>query len=230
MKDGSFYYDKVSLEDVKFNLYANSDIVTLDMVTHYINGELITSVKTDNDGKVTIDDLYQGDYCLVEVETNDSYVLNNEPYCFTLEELDYNVSLSNILKTGGVNILKTDDNTGIPLKGAIIELYTVDDILINTSMSNDDGVIKIDKLPLGSYYIKEKKAPDNYNLDDSKYYFTIEDENEVINLNITNFRVPETRTVNTGVNVDSLSSLGIFLVIVVIIIGGVVFMVRKVKI
>ena len=35
-------------------------------------------------------------------------------------------------------------------------------------MSNAEGLIKIEKLPLGNYYLKEKKAPNNYNLDETE--------------------------------------------------------------
>jgi hypothetical protein len=229
INSGIFSYDTIPLENVEFNLYASSDIVTPDNITHYNKDNLIATIKTDEEGIAIIDNLYQGEYCLLESETNPNYTLDTTPYCFNLTENDYTLNLTNNLKTGNITILKTDATNNNPLKGAVIELYTSDDNLINTSISNEEGIIKIEKLPLGTYYIKEKKAPDNYNLDDTKHYFTIEEENQVVNITITNNKLPQTETVKTGIN-NNYSNLLIFIIIAIITITGLLYMIKKVNI
>ena len=67
-------------------------------------------------------------------------------------------------------------------------------------MSNEEGLIKIDKLPLGKYYLKEKQAPTNYDLDLNSYYFTIDSENQLVTLTIKNKKHPNTTPVLTGIN------------------------------
>ncbi len=200
-KNGTFYYDKIALENITFNLYAQEDIVTADNTIHFSKDSIIKeNVSTNKDGKLTIDDLYPGSYCLVETSTIKNYLLDDTPHCFEITTKDYILKIHNNLQTGSLIVSKKDYDTNNILKGAIIELYTENGVLINTSMSNEEGLIKIDKLPLGKYYLKEKQAPTNYDLDLNSYYFTIDSENQLVTLTITNKKHPNTTPVLTGIN------------------------------
>lgn len=201
INNNSFYYDNIPLENIKFNIYANKDIITLDGIVHYYKDEIINTFSTDKEGNILIENLYQGDYCIEEIETQENYILNLEPYCFNLTEQEKIINLVNNLKTGNILIFKIDSETNLPLKGAIVELYTINDELIQTSMSNENGKIEINNLQLGSYYVKEKKAPNNYNLDNTKYYFNIEENNQTVTLNITNKKIKQSEIINTGITI-----------------------------
>ena len=89
-------------------------------------------------------------------------------------------SFSYIVDTGTIILNKKDKESKKELKDSIYELYKdetfVKDIIIN-------GSTTIDGLSIGKYYLKEKKAPVGYELDNNKYNFEIKD-NKPINITL----------------------------------------------
>lgn len=89
-------------------------------------------------------------------------------------------SFSYIVDTGTIILNKQDKENKKELKDSIYELYKdetfVKDIIIN-------GSTTIDGLSIGKYYLKEKKAPVGYELDNNKYNFEIKD-NKPINITL----------------------------------------------
>ena len=212
-----YYYKQVPLENVKFNIYANNDIKTLDGIIHYYKNDIIDTVTTNKKGEIILENLYLGDYCIEEVETTEEYLLNKEPYCITLTEEGKTINLNNNLKTGNVIVLKTDNDTELPLKGALIELYNINDEVIQEFYSNEHGLIEINNLPLGSYYLQEKSAPKNYSINSTKYYFKLESNDQIININITNKKIRNSEIVNTGLDTSKIKVLIIITVISILV-------------
>lgn len=87
LDNGKFKYEEIKLNDVSFDLYADGDLYSQDGNLIYKDKEIITSFKTI-DGFYKIENLYLGNYCLVETETALGHVLNDKPYCFKLEFKD----------------------------------------------------------------------------------------------------------------------------------------------
>jgi uncharacterized surface anchored protein len=75
-----------------------------------------------------------------------------------------------------------------PLTGAVYGAFRAsDDELIATADPTDEyGYSDISSLAYGEYYLKEIKAPVNYKSDDTKYFFTIEDEGITLELKVEN--------------------------------------------
>ncbi|MDT2833887.1 SpaA isopeptide-forming pilin-related protein [Vagococcus carniphilus] len=76
---------------------------------------------------------------------------------------------------GGVILEKSEEgNEANFLKGAEFSLYTSENILVKDKfVTNDQGQIKVDNLPLGKYYFKETKAPVGYELSTKHYDFEV---------------------------------------------------------
>ena len=197
-KDFKFYYEYFDAENIKFRLYANDDIVGQDGTEHYKLGEEVEELVTDSNGYAESDKLQLGKYCIQEIETYDTHVLNDNPICFELNEEENkeivyeNINIENKLKKGKVEILKTDAKTGEVIPNVHFEIVDEDNNqVIFDGLTGDDGKIVIDDLYLGNFSIRELESADGYKLNEEKTYFTISENEQVIRINLTNEKIIE---------------------------------------
>ena len=195
IKDNNYSYEKKLLSDVKFNLYANEDIKLQDGTIQYKKNDIVKEFVV-KDGKYTIDNLSLGKYCLVEKTTLNQYVLDDKPHCFELKYkddktpiIDYQIELENYLKKSDLEFSKTDLVNGNPIPNTKIEIFTENDELIFKGITDKEGKIKLEQLPIGKYYIKETEAATGYLLSDEKVFFEINDNGEIIKANMTNKKI-----------------------------------------
>ena len=77
-----------------------------------------------------------------------------------------------------------------------MEIYRINDELIYSGVTDNDGKIYLKNLPVGQYYIIEKLAAPGYKLSQEKQYFTILNNEDVVKTNMTNEKmkvvVPDT--------------------------------------
>lgn len=91
---------------------------------------------------------------------------------------------------GKVNLKKCGETlTGscLPLANVVFGLYDSEDNLLRQKKTNDQGLLSFTNIPLGKYYIKEIKTSKQYEINEQKYFFTITEDNQEINLNHNNY-------------------------------------------
>ena len=184
--DNRIIYNPVNLDNVVFNLYASNDIYDSQKTIIYQQDEFIGTYITI-DGKIIIDNLPLGNYYIKEVVASHNHILDREKYYFSLMYQDEYTShikavltLNNYQAKGTLEFVKVDSVTGELLPNTEVALYSDDNQLIYTDITNDEGKIIIENLPLGKYYLKELIAPEGYSLSKDNIYFEIKNNNDYI--------------------------------------------------
>lgn len=236
VNNGSFKYEEVKLSDVSFDLYADGDLYSQDGTLVYKNKEKITSFKTI-DGSYKIENLYLGNYCLVETETVSNHVLEKNPYCFKVEFKDsktpivsLNYTIKNYMAKGNVEITKTDFSTSEAVPSALLEIYNINNELVFSGYTNSDGKIIIENLPVGKYKFIEKEAPSGYILNTEEHFFEIKENAEIVKSYLTNEKKPvETFEVPKTLVADSKIIDAITIILVITGIGFIIYDKKKKK-
>ena len=163
------------------------------------------SLVTDGSGLIEVERLAMGAYRFVEVSAPEGYELETAPVEFTLAEdapgLEVAVTATNV-KTpvlGGALLTKVDaDDATTVLAGAVFKLeqhlsdgtWAVVDGF-DALATNDEGIIEVHDLPVGSYRFVETAAPEGYVLDETPVEFGVEvGQPEQVELTMENAPVP----------------------------------------
>ena len=193
--NGSFSYENIPLENVVFNIYADEDIKTSDGQHLYYNkGDLVDTIISNRNGYAISKNIPLGKYYIVEVETNNNYVLDSKEYHFELTEIDNktaivykSLSMLNKYKKGELEFTKTDLISGEVIANTKIEIYTDSDELIFSGITDKDGKIVIKDLPINQrFYILEVEPATGYVKTEEKIYFEIKETGEIVKANMTN--------------------------------------------
>jgi uncharacterized repeat protein (TIGR01451 family)/LPXTG-motif cell wall-anchored protein len=172
------------LENAEFSIYKSTD--TEFKVP-------ISTATSNEDGEVLFENVAYGEYKIKETKAPEGYNLSDKVLEAKITKQDEVVDLttnpvSNTKIRGNIEILKRNRNTHNPLKGATIGLYSVIDVLMDEKTTEDDGLVRFENLEYGRYYFRENKAPAGYILDNTKYYFDIEEDNVTLERNLDNTR------------------------------------------
>ena len=201
VNEGSYKYDKTTLSGVEFQIYAEEDILSADKNYLYYNkGDLVETIKTNEKGYAISSKLPLGKYFIVETKTLDNYMLNPEKFSFELSEIDNRTPIVyksysdlNKYKKGTIDFTKTDlvDGQGIP--NTKIEIYTENDELAYSGITDEEGKIVITDLPVNTkFYIIESEPATGYVITDEKVYFTITSDGEIIKAEMKNKPITST--------------------------------------
>ena len=154
---------------------------TIEIYTE--NDELVFTGKTDKEGKIVIERLPQGKYYIIKKEAPEGYKLNEEKMPFEVKENGevIKATMKDEDITGTLEFTKVDFSTEQPLPNTLIEIYNAEtDELIFSGRTDDKGMIVIDKIKYGKYYIIEKEAPEGYQINNEKMYFEITEDGQVV--------------------------------------------------
>ena len=194
IKDDKFKYEKISLEGIKFEIYADEDIKSADgNYLFYTKDKLVETLYTNKDGYAISKKLPLGKYKVVEVKTLDNYVLDSKEYKVTLKQKDNktevvyeNFDILNYLKKGELEFTKTDLVTREAVPNTIIEIYNSSNKVIFKGKTDENGKIIIKDLMIGKYTIKEIEAATGYVLNETPVEFEIKENGEIVKAEMKN--------------------------------------------
>ncbi len=199
IENGTFKYDTVNLENVKFGLFAKDDIYSKSGKLIYLANGLIETGYTDENGYLLFDNLYLGSYYIQELETVGNHILDDTKHEVVLEYVDqyttivgYEKDIKNYLEKGDLEFTKKDLTTSETIPNTKIDIYTENDELVFSGVTDEEGNIKINNLFVGKYYIIETEPATGYIITEEKVYFEILENGEVIKAEMFNEKITGT--------------------------------------
>ncbi len=156
------------------------------------NGNVLEKIITDENGEALTQRYPIRDFdklTLREVKTQEDYVLNEEPQTIELTEDEItNITFENERIKGFVEITKVDSkDNNKKLEGAKFGLYNENDKLIDTLVTDSQGIAVSGELYKGKYYLKELDTGSVYYLlNENTYEFEIVNNGETIPVEIDN--------------------------------------------
>ena len=167
------------------------------------SGALIDINTTNEQGEIIFNELKLGKYTLKELETLDNYVLDDTPYEIELLSELEEITIVNEYKKGSLEIIKVDPNNN-PIPETEFTLINSEEEIAGTYVTNEEGKITVTDLKIGKYFLEETKSNPNYHLLDERIEFNITDNDEVIEITVTNelinVDIPDTLiSYNTGI-------------------------------
>lgn len=188
--------------DVSFGLYAAEELTAADGTTIPADG-LIEVITLDENGHgKAISDLPMGSYYVQEISTNSAYLKDDTKYPVVFEYAGQETALVSITANEGEAIEndliygsvsgKKYDEDGNALGGALIGIFKTGteeftaEAAIQTTTSADDGSFSFEKVPYGTWIIREIESPTGFVLSDEEIPVTIGGVDEVVEVELIN--------------------------------------------
>ena len=189
--------------DVTFGLYAEKELTAADGMVIPADGLIeIISLDGNGSGKVKTD-LPIGSYYVKELATNSAYTLNGQKYPVVFEYAGQETATVHITANGSEAIEndiiygsvsgKKSDEDGNALGGAVIgifktgtEKFTTENA-IQTTVTAADGSFSFEKVPYGTWVIREIESPTGFVLSEEEITVTIGAVDEVVEIELVNY-------------------------------------------
>ena len=185
-------------------------IVKLDSITHkpiegvefkvtYADGSFVPDkngqissngiYRTDKNGEVLISGLI-GTFVVTETKTLSGYIIDENTRSQTVvnNPTDLQTLTFYNAPSGGLQIIKSDEDTGERIGNVKFEIRKMNGEIIGTYTTDRDGVISIPNAESGWYTIVERKAANGYALDTTPVNACVKD-GETTTVEITNQRM-----------------------------------------
>ena len=154
----------VTLEIVRTN---QGNVLTRFLASVF-GSEDTWQVVTGAEGTVDLPDLEPGEYRITELSAPAGYVVDPTPKTVTLEAGEEETVEFVNEPQGFLKIIKTDADTGDALAGAEFSLADNEDFTGAITLTTAaDGTVTSAALVPGTWYVREAKAPEGYELDDT---------------------------------------------------------------
>ena len=177
---------KKPLEGVQFRItYSDGSFVADEGGKLSSNGLYMT----DANGEILIRDIV-GTLVVTEVKTIPGYTIDEATRSQTIvvNPDDLQTLIVYNVPAGGLQIIKSDEDTGERLGGVKFEIRKNNGEILGTYTTDRDGVISIPNAESGWYTIVERKAKDGYALDTTPVNACVKDS-ETTTVEITNQRM-----------------------------------------
>ena len=181
---------KAGVEISKVDADSKSPLQGAGFRLYDASGSQVAEGYTDANGKLSFTGLKLGSYTCKEFQAPTGYELDETAFPVTLNQNEQvlKVTRENKLITGSIEILKVDADTKQPLSGVVYRLFDTEGNKITDGTTDANGKLTFDNLKPGSYGYQEISTVDGYQLDETKYDFSLTSEN--LNIKVTRENKP----------------------------------------
>ena len=181
---------KASVEISKVDADSDTPLQGAGFRLYDASGSQVAEGYTDANGKLTFTGLKLGSYTCKEFQAPAGYELDDTAFSVAMNQngQTLKVTRENKLITGSIEILKVDADTKQPLAGVVYRLFDADGNEIADGTTDTNGKVTFDNLKPGSYSYQEISTVDGYQLDATKYDFSLTSEN--LNVKVTRENKP----------------------------------------
>jgi uncharacterized surface anchored protein len=163
------------------------------------------TLTTDANGSISLYDLNPGTYTIKETEAPTGYKLNKSSYTFVVAADGTVTGTTTIVDeaiTATVTLYK-ESTSGERLGGAKFSVKSKGSTAYSKMFVTDtDGKIVVNNMPIGTYILKEIDPPTGYTLNTAEFEFAVTNTGEVIGTTtIVNTPIPVIKTLNTDVTI-----------------------------
>lgn len=150
---------------------------------------------SDEHGAFEFVDVPYGAWIVREIESPEGYFLNDALHYVSVTEDEEIIKVEIINKAivGSARLTKVDEEyPENKLSGAVFELFQDTDKNKEFDLENDvliceieeisEGIYQKDELRYGGYFVKEKKAPEGFKMDEVAHYFEITEDGIIVDV------------------------------------------------
>lgn len=127
--------------------------------------DLVTKITAGSNGIGTSGDLTAGTYYVKEITAPSGYVVNSKVYTAKVTAAaTYSVTIPNTPQKGKISITKTNADTSLgiySLSGAVFDILSGSTV-VDTVTTDKEGKATSKTLPLGTYTVRERTAPNGF--------------------------------------------------------------------
>ena len=173
---------KASVEISKVDADSNTPLQGAGFRLYDASGSQVAEGYTDANGKLTFAGLKLGNYTCKEFQAPAGYELDDTAFPVVLNQNGQilKATRENKLITGSIEILKVDADTKQPLAGVTYRIFDAAGNKIADGTTDVNGKVTFDNLKPGKYSYQEISTVDGYQLDETKYDFSLTSENLTI--------------------------------------------------
>lgn len=168
--------------------------------------EILSNIVTDENGEGIIELSSEGNYSLQEVKAPNNYVLDDSKISFTIDKSSEGIVLqlpnvNNDPEFSQIGVKKVDeDNPSKVLPGAEFQLMNKGDNTTYNEVTDVNGIAQFQNLKVGTYILKEVKAPTGYALSQEEQEVVVTGEQKLIEITKSN------KLINGSVSIKKVDS------------------------
>lgn len=155
----------------------------------------VSTLYTDENGKIVLANLKQGETIIKETEAVGKYRVNNEELKVYIEyDQTKEIQIENELKKGSIKIIKIDKNDSkIKLENVKFQILDESDNVIQEGRTDQNGEIVFEDILIGKYFINEVETKEGYMIHERKIEVNLED-GKMEEIIVENEKIPEKPT------------------------------------